>query len=177
MNLKILLKNIVKNNKFIYSIYYYVMSTFLRFIGFFCKINKKQILFVVYGGKMYDDSPRFIYEYIKSNEKYNDMICKWAFIEPEEYPFIPENEKIKIDTIKYYITALKSEYWITNSSASRGNNFKKRQTKNIFFTHGLTALKKIGRDMEKNNKSFTIKKSENMDMIFIEGNKEKEILG
>ncbi len=176
MKIKILLKNIIKNNRFIYSIYYYFMSAFLKILGIFCKVNKNKILFVVYGGKRFDDSPRFVYEYIKSNNKYKNMICKWAFIEPNNFKFIPEKERVKIDTIKYYITALTSKYWITNSSIGRGIKFKKKQTQNIFFTHGLTALKKIGKDLSKSNNSFESKKEENIDVIFIEGKKEKEIL-
>ncbi len=173
--MKTKIKNMVKNNKIIYSIYYYVMFVFIRILSLFCKTNKNQILFVVYGGKRYDDSPRFIYEYIKSNEKYKKMICKWAFIEPEKFSFIPESEKVKIDTIKYYITVLKSKYWFTNSSIQRGLNFRKRNSKNIFFTHGIAALKKFGKDLDNKSKSFKIKKKEEFDMIFIQGKEEKEI--
>lgn len=67
------IKNIVKNNKFIYSLYYYVFSFILRCIGLFVKTNKNLVIFVCYGGRRYDDSTRFLYEYLKSKDKYKNL--------------------------------------------------------------------------------------------------------
>lgn len=174
--MKNFIKNVVKNNRLIYTLYSKTLSIILNFVGLFIKVNQKQALFVVYGGKRYDDSPRFIYEYIKKQPKYKDITCVWAFINPEKFEFISENEKVKIDTIKYYITVLKSKYWITNSSVQRGINFDNKKHKDIFLEHGMAGIKKIGADIKEENNSFKPNKQEKFDMIFIEGKQEKEIL-
>lgn len=170
------IKNLVKNNRILYLIYNKIFSTILNFIGVFVKIDKQQALFVVYGGKRYDDSPRFIYEYIKKQPEYKNIKCIWAFINPEEFNFLPEREKVKIDTKTYYKAVLKSKYWITNSSVQRGLSISTKKHIDVFFTHGMTGIKKIGTDIERQNNSFKLNKQEQFDMIFIEGKKEKDIL-
>ncbi|MCI8383986.1 MAG: hypothetical protein HFJ33_03865 [Clostridia bacterium] len=174
--MKKFLKNLIKNNKIIYALYHFTFSLLLNILGVLVKVNKEQALFVVYGGKRYDDSPRFIYEYIKQNPEYKEIKCVWAFIEPNQFDFIPANEKIKIDTFSYYITVLKSKYWITNSSVQRGLNISNKNHLDVFFTHGMTGIKKIGIDISERNQSFRLKNQEKFDMIFLGGKKEKEIL-
>ncbi len=170
------IKNMVKNNKTIYAIYNFMFSLVLNILGLFVKVEKNQALFVVYGGKRYDDSPRFIYEHIKKQPEYQHIKCVWAFIQPENFDFIPQKEKVKIDTISYYKAVLKSKYWITNSSVQRGLNISKKNHLDVFFTHGMTGIKKIGIDINKKNQSFRLKQQEKFDMIFLSGKKEREIL-
>ena len=134
------LKAIVKNSSLIYCMYYYVGSLLFKIIGFFIKTDKNLILFVSYGGKKYDDSPKILYEYLIKNPISPEHKYVWAFIEPSKFENVPN--KVKIDSFKYYITALKAGYWVTNSSASRGLNFKKSATKNILFEHGMVGIKK-----------------------------------
>lgn len=173
--MKELVKRLVKYLSFLYDVYYYVGSALIRFIGLFIKVDPKLILFVVYGGQRYEDSPRNIYEYMKNNVKYSKYKFVWAFVNPENIE-IPDEEKIQIDTLKYFITALRAKYWITNSSASRGLNFAKKENVNVFFTHGMTGIKKIGNDIGNENKSFKIKYKENFRYTVIEGNLEDQII-
>ena len=169
-------KNFVKNNKVIYSIYNFIFSLFINILGTFVKIDDDMALFVVYGGKRYDDSPRFIYEYIKKHSDYSNIKPIWAFIEPDNFEFIPQEEKVKIDTLSYYKIMLKSKYWITNSSVQRGLNINEKKHINVTFLHGIAGIKKIGEDIAKGSKSFRLKKKQKFDMIFIGGKKEKNIL-
>lgn len=173
--MKELVKRLVKYLSFLYDVYYYVGSALIRFIGLFIKVDPKLILFVVYGGQRYEDSPRNIYEYMKNNVKYSKYKFVWAFVNPENIE-VPDEEKIQIDTLKYFITALRAKYWITNSSASRGLNFAKKENVNVFFTHGMTGIKKIGNDIGNENKSFKIKYKENFRYTVIEGNLEDQII-
>lgn len=170
------LKNLIKSSKIIYYIYYFVFSYILKLIGIFIKTDQNLAVFVCYGGKRYDDSTRVLYEYIKNNDEYKNIKTIWAFIEPKKFDMIPDDEKIRIDTLKYYLTLLKSKYWITNSSVLRGLNFKKKNTKYVIFQHGTLGIKKLGCDLEKKNKSFASKKHEPIDMFIIQGKKEKEKL-
>lgn len=168
------IKAIVKNSNLLYSIYYYVGSAALKILGIFIKTDENLILFVSYGGKKYDDSPKVVYEYLLHNPVSSKHKYVWAFTDPDQFPEVPQ--KVKIDTIKYYITALKAGYWITNSSASRGLNFRKQKTKNIMFQHGMAAIKKIGTDMQMKKGIHEKHYVENYDAIFIEGKHETEIL-
>lgn len=172
--MKNLIKNFLKSNKTFYKCYHVVFSLILKILGLFIKVQPKQILFVVYGGKRYDDSPRFVYEYMKKSGNYDDYKYVWAFDNVEEnLENISEDEVVKIDTISYFIKALQSGYWITNSSCARGLKFKQKKTKNIFFSHGTAGIKKIGFDLSPENTSFG-GFNEKFEKIFIQGT-DKEI--
>lgn len=174
-NIKKTLKNILKKNKVIYIIYFYIISMLLNIIGIFIKTDENLVLFVSYGGRRFDDSPKFLYEYMNKNKDYNKFKLIWGFKDKDQFP-IEDESKVEIDTIKYFITALKAKYWITNSSIERGLKFKKRNTIYVNFQHGTAGIKKIGNDIPKNNKSFITKNNEKFDMFIIQGKKEKDIL-
>ena len=169
------IKNIVKKSIIIYNIYFYVFSFLLKILGLFIKTDNNLILFVSYGGKKFDDSPRVVYEYMKNNEKYNNYKYVWAFEKKDKFNLL-KDEKVKIDTFKYYKIALKAKYWITNSSVVRGLDFKKKNTKYIIFRHGTFGLKRLGKDIPKNNESFKILKEEKVDLNFVQGKLDKDIL-
>lgn len=164
----------IKNSRFLYTLYYWVGSCILRLIGLFVKVDPNLILFVSYGGRTYNDSPRVVYEYLKTHPVSPDHRYVWAFSHPEQHPEV--TDKIKIDTLRFYLTALQAGYWITNTSVARGMDFKKKQTKNILFEHGLVALKKISFDAPSTGKAFVSRYSEKLDAVFIEGKEEAPIL-
>lgn len=168
------IKAFVKNSKIIYAGYNLLGSAFFRVLGLFVRQDKNLVLFASYGGRKFDDSPRVVYEYLQKNNVSAERKYVWAFVEPEKYPEV-EN-KVKIDTWAFYITALKAKYWITNSSVARGLNFKKRNNRNILFTHGLTALKRIGTDVLDKKEIFVSKPNEKFDLVFVEGKQESTIL-
>ncbi len=170
-----LMKDIVKSQKWIYKMYALIGSLGLRLWSMFIKEDKNTILFIAYGGKRYDDSPRKVYEYMKNDKRFKDFNLIWAFENPDKYVDCVE-KRIKVDTLEYFRTALKAHYWITNSSATRGLNFMRKTTVNIFFTHGMTGIKKIGLDLSVNNNSFHFQKPERRDIIVIEGKKEEDII-
>lgn len=172
--MKSIIKSYLKSSRVLYLLYYYLGSFALRTVGLFIKTRPNQVLFISYGGQKYDDSPRVVYEYLQNNEDYSELECVWAFSNPQQYPEV--KNKVKTDTLSYFVKAMQSGYWITNSSATRGLNFKKKDTKNYFFTHGMTAIKKIGNDIEQTKGTFRRNFVEPKDAIFIEGNYEVDIL-
>ena len=119
--------NLVKNNNSIYKIYSYTFNFFLLLMKIFIKVKDNIILINSFGGKKYDDSPRVIFEYMKTQEKYEKYKIYWAFENPERFD-IEGATKIKIDTLQYFIIALKAKYWITNSAIERGLKFKNKKT-------------------------------------------------
>lgn len=153
--LKTKLKNILKQNTCIYRIYTIIFNFIFGVLRIFIKVQDDIILINSFGGKKYDDSPRVIFEYMKTQEKYKKYKIYWAFSNPDEFE-IEGAEKIKTDTLKYFITALKAKYWITNSAIERGLKFKNKKTIYINTWHG-SAFKKIGTDISE--KSFKFKTS------------------
>lgn len=134
---------IVKSNKLVYLIYKYSLSVIVNIIKFFVKSDGKLILFTSYGGRYFNDSPRCIYEEMLGDVRFNEYTLIWAFRNPNEYSV---DKKVKIDTIAYFITALKARCWITNVNIERGIVFKGKNTYYFFTTHG-TLPKLTGNDV------------------------------
>lgn len=165
------LKTFVKRFSILYKIYYKFGSLSINTLKFFIKPSNT-ILFVSYGGKKYDDSPKVIYEKILDDERFKDFELVWAFDNPNKF-YLP-TKQIKIDTLNYYITALKSKVWITNSGIERGLDFKGKNTIYINTWHG-TPLKKMGSDISSDNMSFRTYAKSKVDIMLSQGNYESEI--
>ncbi len=148
------LKTLLKQNRVLYLIYNYFFSFILNFIGLFVKTNNKLILFNSFGGRKYDDSPKAIYEYMKNNRKYKDYKMVWAL---DSYKTVEglNIDYVKNNSLKFFITALKAKYWITNTSIERGLKFKKRNTIYVNTWHG-SVIKKIGNEFSKEKRNFRV---------------------
>lgn len=142
--LKQKLINTLKSSGLLYDLYYYTGSILLKLLGLFIKTNDKSILFVSFGGKKFNDSPRALYEYICKEKFFDDYQLIWAFNDPSKHE-VGRAKKLKIDTFDFFKAALGSRIWISNSAVERGLNFKKKSTFYINTWHG-TPIKKIGTD-------------------------------
>lgn len=149
------IKNILKKYQLLYFMYNFVISSLLKFISLFIKIDDKLLLFNSFGGAKFDDSPRVIYEYMKSNDKYKDYKMIWSI---DNIKLLPKDVAyVKNNTIKFFITSLKSKYWITNSSMERGLKFKRKNTIYINTWHG-SAIKLMGNDMNDLKTNYNVSK-------------------
>lgn len=146
----------------------------LSLLKLFVKPQNDIIVFVSFGGRKYDDSPRCIYEQMLSDSRFDHYRLIWAFIEPDKHT-IARGEKIKIDTFKYYKILLSARCWVTNSSVERGLSFKGR---NVFYFntwHG-TPIKKMGSDIKSDSQAFASKGKENAtDIMLAQGQYEADI--
>jgi CDP-glycerol glycerophosphotransferase len=61
----------IKNSRILYSIYYYLGSFFISLLRIFVKPDDKLILFISYGGKRYDDSPKEISEAMLRDSRFH----------------------------------------------------------------------------------------------------------
>lgn len=141
-------KYLVKRNRFLYWMYYHMMSLLINTMRLFVKTDEKLILFVSFGGRRFTDSPKTIYETMLKDSRFASYKLTWAFIEPEQYPQI-EN-RVRIDTFAYYKTALKARCWITNVMVERALNFSGKHTFYLFTDHG-GPIKKCGIDLNKSS--------------------------
>ncbi len=171
--MKNLIVSFVKYFKAIYKIYFYICSFAVNILKIFVKPDDKLILFVSFGGKKYDDSPKSIYEKMKDDKRFKDFKFVWAFHNPQLFN-VEGAEIIKTDTYKYFKTALKARVWITNSSVERGLKFNGKNTFYFNTWHG-TPIKKMGCDISKENESFSIKTAMPIDAINAQSDYEAEI--
>lgn len=133
---------ILKHNPIIQHLYKSVMSCVFQLWGRFLKTDENLVLFVSFMGTKFNDSPKVIYEYMQAHPVYGKYRCVWAFERPNEYPQL---DTVKIDSLAYFMLALKARYWVTNTNIERGLRFKKNKTIYLNTWHGV-ALKKIGND-------------------------------
>lgn len=142
--MKRVLINFIKFNPLMYDLFYYIGSTFIKTLGFFIKTNDDSILFMSFGGKKFNDSPKALYDYICNEPYFDKFKLIWAFNEPNDYN-LNRGEKVRVDSFDFFKVALSSKYWICNSAIERGLNFKKKSTFYVNTWHG-TPLKYIGTD-------------------------------
>ena len=119
--------NFIKYNRFFLAIYKFFGNLFIKVLSLFIKIDSKKILFVSFGGRKFDDSPKALYEQIKKDKFFEGYKLVWAFINPKDFDDL-ECKKVKIDTISFYKQALSAKIWITNSSIQRGLKLKRKKT-------------------------------------------------
>lgn len=129
----------VKNNRWIYIIYHYVASAFVNVLRLFVKTDDKLILFVSYGGRHFNDSPKCLYDAMKCDDRYKGYRLVWAFRNTNQFAEV-EN-KVKIDSLSYFLTALKARVWVTNVHIERGLDFTGKHTFYLHTTH--TVLPKL----------------------------------
>lgn len=163
----------IRNSSLFYNFYFYLGSFFVSLLKLFVKTDPKLILFISFGGRKFDDSPKAIYERMIKDERYKSFKIVWAFINPEQFD-IPIGEKIKTDGLKYYLTALRARVWITNSSVERGLSFKGKDTFYFNTWHG-TPIKHMGNDISKDSKSFGRKVKSRYDIMTAQGEFEAKI--
>ncbi|MEM1456270.1 CDP-glycerol glycerophosphotransferase family protein [Pediococcus pentosaceus] len=139
------MKSLLKKNRAMALLTIYVGVFLFKIIEKFVKVRKNEVLFVSFAGKQFSDSPKVIYEHLRNNN--GDLKLTWAFTDPDQFDV--EN-KLKINSLKYFIFLAKSKYWISNASIERLLPFTSKKHVYINTWHG-TPLKKLGKDDEKSD--------------------------
>ena len=152
--LKVLAMNISKKNKIFRKIarktMFIIKRTKYNINGINKKTDPKIVLFSCFNGKSYTCSPKAIYEYMLSDDKYKDYQFIW-FFKPEEvkkYDFLNKNRNTKVVSKKskdYEKYLHIGKYWFFNFKIADYIMPKKDQV----FTqcwHG-TPLKRLGFDL------------------------------
>lgn len=133
------LEHLIKNNRFFQFLYKLIAGTFINFIGLFIKQDENLILFTGQAG-LINDSPLAIYKHIVNNQEFSKYKIIWAVNNPKQYP---DFNTVKLDSMKYFKTALRARYWVASVNIERGLNFKKKRTKYLNTWHGIP-IKTIG---------------------------------
>lgn len=117
-------------------------------------IDDKLVYFQTFSGRGYSDSPKAIYEYMKSSPEFNDYRFVWSFREPEKYKMI-SNERTTV--VKYRskadnVALRTAKYWISNYRMLDHQHPRKNQVY-VQCWHG-TPLKKLGYDLSASDNSM-----------------------
>lgn len=171
--MKSYLISLVKYLKPVYFTYFWIGTLFANLLKFIVLPEDNLILFVSFGGRKYDDSPRSIYEEMLDDHRFDGYKLVWAFNDPTGFD-LPRGEKIKTDSLQYYLTALKARSWVTNTTVERGLNFKGRHTFYFNTWHG-TPIKKLGSDIAGSSKSFSMKGEWGVDVMTAQSTYEADI--
>lgn len=135
MGLKQKLEHILKHNVAVQTVYRVTMSAAFRFLGLFVRTDDKLVLMNGHGYK-YNDSPRAIHRRMVELGMDEEYRIVWALHDPDAYDIPGRVEKIKMDTMKYFLTALRAKYWVSCVNIERALRFKKRKTKYMNTWHG-----------------------------------------
>lgn len=166
---------IVKYVRWIYTLYFYLGSFALKVLKAFVRPDDKLILFISFGGRKFDDSPKAIYDEMIKDARYKDYRIVWAFNNPDAFD-VPRGEKVQCDTFAYFKTALKARVWISNSTVERGLDFKGKHTFYFDTWHG-TPIKKMGSDINASNKSFKGRGNWAVDYFTCQGEFDADVFG
>ncbi len=131
------------------SFRFYKRVKYLRYY-LFNKVDEKLILFEVFNGRVFSDSPKALYLEMLNDEKYKDYKFVWAFKDIEKHKEIFKNYKrttlVKVNSKEYFNLCSKAKYLIINSIANESYKKKKNQIC-VQCWHG-TPLKKLRCDIE-----------------------------
>jgi len=146
------MKRIFKKYKFVlavhdifYMIFFFVLSLIPS--------RRKLIVFECFGGRKYDDSPRYIYEKMIKDKSFDNFDFVWIFTNPDKFT-IEKGVKVKKRSLKAYFYIIKAKCLVANAGGMfvtchffKWNLMNKKQ----FYLntwHG-TPMKKIGGDQLK----------------------------
>lgn len=133
----LVIEYIIKHNMVIQRLYRIFGSMLLSMISVFIPVDDKLVLMNGHGYK-FNDSPREIYLKMNTLGMTDEYRVVWALNNPEEV-IIPGNaKKIKMDTIGYFITAMRAKYWISCVNIERGLRFKKKNQIYLNTWHGAS---------------------------------------
>lgn len=140
------LEYVIKHYGWIQALYRFTMGIAFRTIGLFIKTDPNLVLYNSMIGRSTYDSPKAIYDYLISHPEFSHLHHVWAFNELDNVTGYDRAEKVKMDSMSYFLTALKAGYWITNVNIERGLKFKKKATRYLNTWHGV-AFNYIGNDV------------------------------
>lgn len=136
---------IKKTIKFVWSGYKYILC---RCKSFRITPDEKTVLFMTFSGRAYGCSPKAIYEYMVSSERFKDWKLVWLFDRPEEFVELSNNPNTLVlkNTAKNREEWLcKAKYWVSNYRFAEYIWPRKDQVY-IQCWHG-TPLKRLGYDL------------------------------
>ncbi|WP_208427750.1 CDP-glycerol glycerophosphotransferase family protein [Latilactobacillus fragifolii] len=173
--MKSIIKNFVKENNLLGWLFVQFTLFVYNILDKCIRPDEKQIIFTSYSGRQFSDSPKAIYISMKDDPKFKGYKFIWGLKNIEEFPEIPIDERVNIDSFSFFITLFKSKYWVSNSSIERLIPIDSDKHIYINTWHGVP-LKHLGPDED--NLSYTVKnwyKKVKFDLLVCSGEYDKKI--
>lgn len=143
---------LLKHNKIIQKAYVAIFSMIFRILGLFVIKNPKQVFFQSLIGRNYGDSPKIIFDSMRSDPDFKDFKYVWAFADPDKFDVPEGTEKVSLNSLKYFYKAIQSGVWVCNVNVERGLMFKPKNTIFLNTSHG--GQFKIDGNAQKNRNDY-----------------------
>ncbi|MFO9689485.1 CDP-glycerol glycerophosphotransferase family protein [Weissella confusa] len=170
------LKDKIKRSNAIGSLYLFGMSALIFVLKLVVKPKPKRILFTSYSGRQVSDSPKELFLSLMEDARFDDYELVFALNNPEEWPDVPDDQKIAMNSPVYFWHLLRSKYWVANSSIERLVPFQHPDHVYIQFWHGIP-MKHLGVDEE--HLSFLVDnwyKNAEIDYLITSGEFDTEVM-
>lgn len=150
---------VAKKNKYIRRVMRVAMNTY-RVIRYKIntrgvRVNNRTIVFNAFNGKSYSDTPRAVYEYMLTQERFKNYRFIWVFRDVEAYAWLKKNPNtylVKNRSKRYERALATAKYWICNYRMY-DYIYPKKNQQYIQCWHG-TPLKRLGYDIEHSNNAM-----------------------
>lgn len=112
-------------------------------------LDEKMIIFETFMGRQYGDNPRAIYEYMRTDSRFEDFHYVWVLNDAGKqaaYPQLADAQIVALRSEGYYDAYARAKYVITNSNLDYG--IMKREGQVFLQTWHGTPLKKLRCDIE-----------------------------
>ena len=161
---------ILKHNFIMQNTALFLGSILLRVLGLFIRTRDGYVLLCDNSGKVFEgDSAKVLYDAMRNDPFFAGYHYTWAFVNPAAMQ-VEGADKVKIDTIKYFLAALRSRIWITNTNIERGMRFKKSDQVYLNTWHG-TGPKAFGNTGKRNYYHF-----EDIDILCCDGKYQRDAM-
>lgn len=108
-------------------------------------VKRNIVVFDSFLGKEYSCNPRYIYEEMLKQDRFNDWEFIWIMRRPKQLQ-LDRGKVVRYNGMQHFYYLAKSKYWVFNSKAP-SYMYKKRNQIYLQTWHG-TPLKKLARDIE-----------------------------
>ena len=136
----------IKNSQFLYYVYAHAGRFVMAVARHLVRSDPSLIVFCSFIGKKFDDSPRCIYEAMISDPRFAQYQLVWLFNDELTHNIsLPRGKKVKIYTVKAFLTLLRARVWISDSNMTAKLDFHGKKTFYLSTWHG-SAIKTIGLD-------------------------------
>ena len=122
---------------------------FFKYHSFGVKVDEKTIIFGCFNARSYCDSPKAIYRYMLTDDRFKDYHFIWIFKDPDKHKYLEDNPNTTVIKSKgkiYAKSMAKAKYWIFNYKIP-DHIFPKKEQIFIQCWHG-TPLKRLGCDLQ-----------------------------
>lgn len=139
------IKSRIKHSDMLGKVYVGGMQSYYKYLQHTVKLNDRQVLFSSFSGRQFSDSPKAIYDWLRNDPKYANYEFFWAFNDPDQFPEVDPDHKVKIDTPAFFKLLFASKYWVANTGIERLIPFNHENHVYIQTWHGVP-LKHLGLD-------------------------------